>query len=288
MSVQQNKNFNSYTYDQKKVLNLEKYYFNILYKIFSQEDFINGLKAIMNDINKDWIKIHNIFDKKNIVDLAVERHINYRVYNDPLLKNDGEKIESIYPSVISSDTAFVTNKAVINIDSKTISVDGNADDWPRQTVGCNQMSFDNKLFHAPRKNIHVPITSYLEPYFENHKPVLSFFLSTLYLHDEKKEKDSWYVDSEHYKKPYHDSKTKDKTKVNEGFLKNIKFACMPHKEISGLFNHEVVDGVKSYKPGGRNVTPTGTASVRIAHESLENRYDSNGNYWQGFKSWTIK
>ena len=40
---------------------------------------------------------------------------------------------------------FVTKDAVINIDSKTISVGGNSEDWDRQTVGCNQTSFDNKL-----------------------------------------------------------------------------------------------------------------------------------------------
>ena len=286
MSVQQNKIFNSYKFDQKKVLNLEKYYFKILYKIFSQEKFINGLKAIMENINKDWKKIHKVWDKENVVDLAVERHINYWVYNDPLLKNDDEKIESIYPSVISSDTAFVTNKAVINIDSKTINVEGNKNDWRRQTVGCNQMSFDNDLFYSPRKKIHVPITNLLEPYYKS-KPVLSFFLSTLYFIDKENETDSWYVDSDHINKPYYKSKTKNKTKVIEDYLKNIKFACMPHNDLSDLFNNKIVHGVKSYKPGGKNVTPTGTSSVRIEHESLENRYDSNGNYWQGFKSWTI-
>ena len=283
MSVQQNKFFNSYTYNQKKVLDLEKKYFDILYQIFSQQSFSKELQAIMNNINKDWIKIRKIWDKPNVVDLAVERHINYRIYNDPLLK---DSIESIYPSVISSDTAFITSDAVINIDSKTISIGGNSDDWPRQTVGCNQISFDNKLnFYAQRKKINVPITSLLEPYYDD-KPVLSYFLSTLYLIDEKNETDSWYVDTEHINKPYHSSKVKDKTAVKEEFLKNIKFACMPHKEVSNLFEHKIIDGVKSYKPPDVP-KPTGTSSVRVTHESLENRYDSNGDYWKGFKSWKI-
>ena len=283
MSVQQNKFFNSYTYNQKKVLDLEKKYFNILYQIFSQQSFSKELQAIMNNINKDWIKIRKIWDKPNVVDLAVERHINYRIYNDPLLK---DSIESIYPSVISSDTAFITSDAVINIDSKTISIGGNSDDWPRQTVGCNQISFDNKLnFYAQRKKINIPITSLLEPYYDD-KPVLSYFLSTLYLIDEKNETDSWYVDTEHINKPYHSSKVKDKTAVKEEFLKNIKFACMPHKEVSNLFEHKIIDGVKSYKPPDVP-KPTGTSSVRVSHESLENRYDSNGVTWKGFKSWKI-
>ena len=52
----------------------------------------------------------------NSILTAYEDDIDYRIYNDSLLKNI---IQSIYPSVISSDTAFVTNDAVINIDSKT-------------------------------------------------------------------------------------------------------------------------------------------------------------------------
>ena len=61
---------------------------------------------------------------------------------------------------------------------------------------------------------------------------------------------------------------------------------MPHKAVSYLFDHKIIDGVKSYKPPDVD-KPTGTSSVRVKHESLENRYDSNGDYWKGFKSWVI-
>ena len=232
MPNKQSKNFHTYTDKQKNVLDLEKKYFDILFKIFSQQSFKNELRAIMNDINSNWERVHELWGKTNVVDLAVERHINYRVYNDPLIKN---LIESVYPSVISSDTAFVTSDAVINIDSKTVSVDGNAEDWDRQTIGCNQFSFDNKLnFFATRKKMHVPVTSLLKS-FHKSKPVLSFFLSTLYHIDEINQKDSWYDDSKHPEKPYYSSKTKDKTIIKDEFLDNIKFSCMPHEEISSLF-----------------------------------------------------
>ena len=256
----QNNHFNSYTPDQKNVLELEKKYFGILYEIFSQQSFKDELKAIMQDINKNWAKIHTIWGKENVIDIPVERHVNFRIYNDESLRN---RIQSVYSSVISSDTAFVTEDAVVNIDSKTISFGGNAPDWKRQTVGCNQISFDNKLnFTAPKKKTKMKITSLLQPY-HNSKPVLSFFLSMLYYSDKKNEIDSWYTDSE-----------------------NIKFSCVPHNVISNLFNYDIVDGVKAYNPP--NVpSPTGTSSVRIAHESLKNRYDSCGEYWEGFKSWTI-
>jgi hypothetical protein len=125
----------------------------------------------------------------------------------------------------------------------------------------------------------------LEPYY-NSKPVLSFFLSTLYYIDEKNQIDSWYKDADHIIKPYHKDEVTNKTVVKDDFLKNIKFACMPHYEISNLFNYNIIKGVKSYKPADVP-KPTGTASVRVAHENLKNRYDSNGNYWKGFKSWTV-
>ena len=179
MMTPQNKNFDSYTDNQKKVLDLEKKYFDILHQIFSQKSFNDELKEIMKNINQDWRTIHKVWDKENVVDLAVERHINFRVYNDPLLK---DRIKSIYPSVISSDTAFVTKHAVINIDSKTNNVRSNPADWKRQTVGCNQNSFDNQLNFYTKAKGHVKITSLLKPDFDYESktlPVLSFFLSTL-------------------------------------------------------------------------------------------------------------
>ena len=141
MPNKQNKNFNSYTPTQKKVLDLEKKYFNIFYQIFSTAKFSKELQGLMADINNNWQKINSVWKKTNKVDLAVERHINFRIYSDPLIKNS---IQSVYASPISSDTAFETDDAVINIDSKTVYVTKNHSDWPRQTLGKNQISFDNK------------------------------------------------------------------------------------------------------------------------------------------------
>ncbi len=281
----QNKNFKLYTDNQKKVLDLEKKYFNLLFKIFSQQSFSNEMRAIMNDINKNWNRVHTIWGKENVVDLAVERHINFRIYNDPLIR---KSITSVYPSVISSDTAFVTNDAVINIDSKTNNVSGNATDWTRQTIGCNQHSFDNKLnFYAQNKKVYVPVTNLLKPYHKS-KPVLSFFLSTLYYSDKKNKIDSWYVDSKYKIKPYYDRnpKKKDKSIVRPEFLFNIKLSCMPHMEVSSLFDNNIIDGTKSYIPPD-DPNPIGTDAMRVTHDNLKERYDSNGRPWDGFKCWSI-
>lgn len=282
-NLMQCSNHQSYTQDQMIVLDLEKKYFEILYKIFSSIQFQDELKSLINDINRRWERIYTHWGKENVVDLAVERHINYMVYNHKLLKG---KIQTIYPSVISSDTAFVTSDAVINIDSKTVNVAGNPRDWTRQNVGCNQTSFDNKMnFYAPDKKINVQIGAFLAS--ENHhgKPVLSYFLSTLFHSDKQKKMDSWYDDSKHSSKPYN-KKNKNKSRVNELFLNNIKFACMPNAKVSSLYNYDIVSGVKGYVPP--NVpNPSSTASVRVQFESLKNRFDSKGRSWDGVKEWKI-
>ena len=269
---------------QKDILELEKKYFEILYKIFSANTFKIELNAIMQNINANWNVIHGLWGKANVVDLAVERHINFRVYNDPSLKGH---INAIYPSVISSDTAFVTHDAVINIDSKTNDVDGNKGDWIRQSVSCNQTSFDNKDYWSPQKGVFVKPTTLLQP-FHDKKPVLSFFLSTLYHSDKVNKIDTWYNDANHKVKPYNKGikKVEKRTISKEPWRTNIKFSCVPHHDLSPLYDNEIISGVKTYVPPD-SPNPIGTSSVRIDHESLKKRLDSKGIPWEGFKNWQI-
>ena len=284
MPSTQNKNQNIYTPKQKKVLDLEKKYFNILFTVFSQKSFSKSLNDIMIEINGNWKRIHTIWGKPNVVDLAVERLINYTVHNDPIIK---KHIQSVYPSPISSDTAFITNDAVINIDSKTTDVFGNATDWHRQRIGCNQHSFDNKLnFKPPRKPNNMRITALLKTY-HHQKPVLSFFLSTLYYSDQTKCIDSWYDDKKYTVKPYHMKKQiKDKTIADKRFMDNIRLSCMPHNEISSLYHNNIFDGVKSYKPP-KVLKPKHTDEMRVVCNDIKDRYDSSGNHWEGVKTWFI-
>ena len=270
---------------QKDILELEKKYFEILYKIFSANTFKIELNAIMQNINANWNVIHGLWGKANVVDLAVERHINFRVYNDPSLKGH---INAIYPSVISSDTAFVTHDAVINIDSKTNDVDGNKGDWIRQSVSCNQTSFDNKDYWSPQKGVFVKPTTLLQP-FHDKKPVLSFFLSTLYHSDKVNKIETWYNDANHKVKPYNKNikKVENRTISKEPWQTNIKFSCVPHHDLSPLYDNEIISGVKTYKYSPGSPNPIGTSSVRIDHESLKKRLDSKGIPWEGFKNWQI-
>ena len=62
-------NHQSYTQDQMIVLDLEKKYFEILYKIFSSIQFQDELKSLINDINRRWERIYTHWGKENVVDL---------------------------------------------------------------------------------------------------------------------------------------------------------------------------------------------------------------------------
>lgn len=280
----QNRNHNIYTPKQKRVLDLEMKYFNILFQVFSKKSFSHSLNQIMIEINSSWQRIHKIWGKSNVVDLAVERLINYKVHNDPLIS---PHIQSVYPSPISSDTAFITKDAVINIDSKTTDVYGNPGDWHRQRVGCNQHSFDNKLnFKPPQKPKNMKITALLKQY-HGRKPVLSYFLSTLYYSDQKNKTDSWYDDNKYSIKPYHmKAKKKNNTQIDTRFLQNIRLSCMPHHEVSSLFQNDLISGVKVYKPA--NVSnPKHTDEMRVVCSDIKDRYDSRGKIWEGVKTWVI-
>jgi hypothetical protein len=61
---------------------------------------------------------------------------------------------------------------------------------------------------------------------------------------------------------------------------------MPHREVSSLFDNNIIDGTKSYIPPD-DPNPTGTDAMRVTHDNLKERYDYNGKSWDGFKCWSI-
>tara|TARA_S200000501_G_scaffold244960_1_gene229315 strand:+ start:3333 stop:4133 length:801 start_codon:yes stop_codon:yes gene_type:complete len=249
------------------ILNLEKEYFDTLYKIFSSQKFSNELEKLKNNINYLYSHTKQNHDKANIVDIPLERLINKNIYSDKKLN-----IIEGYASPVSSDTAFVTKNAVINIDSKTISAGGNKEDWKRQLAGCNQTSFENKNFSSGRKNNPCPITFKLQKEYKN-LPVLSYFLSFFYFDNG--------VNLEWY-----DCKNNPLGLKNSAmYKKNIKFSCVPNGKLSKFFDFDLVSGIKDYDPA--NVpNPIGTKSVRIDHDDLSDRWDGSSS-WIGFKSWVI-
>ena len=122
----QNKNHKKYTAYHKNILTLEQKYFDLLYKVINSKIFSNELRSLSNSINTITKYVISNAKKTNPCDLAVQRLLQYRLFIDKSLKG---KIVGIYPSTISSDVAFVTKDAVINIDTKTTRLETNKNDW---------------------------------------------------------------------------------------------------------------------------------------------------------------
>ena len=218
------------------------------------------MRSLANSINSINKHVSRNAAKVNPCDLAVQRLLQFRLFSDKLLKG---VISGVYPSTISSDVAFVTADAVINIDTKTTRLETNKGDWNTQIVGKNQSSFKH-LHHTPPSSLNVssPVNFLLDTKFHN-KPVLSFVLSFFYSYDQIKKRFSWC----------NTSKT------------NIKFACIPNGDLSKLYQDEIIYGVKQYiNPSKKQL---GTSSVRISHDILKDRFDKNGKVWTGFKEWQI-
>ena len=90
---------NKISASELNVLNLEKEYFLILYKIFSSQQFSNELRKLKNNINYMYSYTKQNYNKANIVDIPLERLINKNIYSDKKLN-----IVEGYASPVSSDT----------------------------------------------------------------------------------------------------------------------------------------------------------------------------------------
>ena len=292
------------------ILNLESDYFSKLEIIFKSQDFRNNLSKMEKWINLNYQNMLS-WNKVNKVQLPCQRIINFVVMNN--LK----QIVGVYNSAISSDIAFETNDAIINIDSKTVSSTGNKGDFNSLFFGPNQSSFKNKdlykqnLFPGLPVNFELPSIDIM-----TNKPILTFFLMIKYTDDGKSF--NWYSNN-------------DDT--------NIRLICIPNGEISYLFHNDIISNPKTYtyeKTVNKNKTkvdktfplnhnfnnpirikvytkngvylPTkketwletsvkgkgrlykkalSTHSCRIEFKTLKNRYDSNQKHWNGVSNWVI-
>lgn len=292
------------------ILNLERDYFSKLEKIFKSQDFKNNLLKMKKWINLNYLNMLS-WNKVNKVQLPCQRIINYAVMNKL------NQITGVYNSSISSDVAFETNNAIVNIDSKTVSSTGNKGDFESLFFGPNQSSFKNKHLYPQNSYPGLPVNFELPSIdIMSKKPILTFFLMIKYTDNGKKF--NWYSN-------------KDEP--------NIRFICIPNGEISYLFNNDIISNPKTYKyekttnknnakvdrtrplsynfinsipikvytkdgvhiPGTNETwletkvkgqgtlykKATSTHSCRIDFSTLKDRYDKNQNYWSGVSNWKI-
>jgi hypothetical protein len=305
------------TQDEINISNLEQFYYQDLLNEFKTDLTYNqSLLDIENWVQSNY-QYFGAWKNANKVKLAVQRLIANFCYARY------QYFEKIYPSPISSDIAFETKDAIINIDSKTVSQSGNSGDFESLFFSPNQASFKHKGFGKalntsnsyPGMPIHFAIPP-LDPLTS--KPIFTFFMMYKYL--DKNSKFSWYRNN------------------NEP---NVKFICIPNGDLSGLFNNDLgIKGAKTYNykkipnpHGGNEVfdrvplthnfppnsfkvkvatregwyipnlnetwlpwshdrkkeyTNTSSASTcRIRFNILKKRYDPHGVIWNGVTTWQI-
>lgn len=206
------------------VLNLEKKYFNILWQLFTSNEFIEDLKIIEEEIQKHYSFLEHTWELKNKLKIPAERLARQYVY-----KNLFTLVKHIYPSPISSDIAFVTDDAVINIDIKTMDTVGNKNDIYNLQFENNQSSFINKNLDVderfPNSGVKVECLLPQEYSYNNEQPlpVLTYFFTIV----------------------YSDNKTSFTLNRDEK-LQTIYLKCLPNGILSPLFDNDLVDNFKTY------------------------------------------
>lgn len=197
---------------QKEILNLERKYFYILHNTFTSTEFINDIRAIEKSIQSQYGILSLFSQKKNKIATALERLMRFYMYKVI-------KPTSIYHSSLSSDLAYYTDDALINIDAKSIDIDSNLQDKDKVTVEKNQISFENIPVYSKggfpgfRYSPRLPSVDSIKQL-----PTLTYFIKCIY------------------------------EDTNTSFnLVGISLACVPNGELGNLFNNDLITGFKTYE-----------------------------------------
>ena len=194
------------------IISLEQKYMVQLTKLFQTKEFSKNLSELENYIQANYNFIKKRYSKKNKVDIAVERTCRFHVYTKY------KEIIKIYPSPISSDIAFETKDAIINIDSKTIDKHKNSGDFKSFHFENNQSSFKQEPLGKTNYYKGLQIKTAL-PTIDpaTKKPLLNFVIRILY--NDTHSTFTFYKDANH---------------------KNISLTCLPNGELSSLFKNQII------------------------------------------------
>ena len=207
------------TSDEKNILNLEQLYMEDLKELFKQKKFSNSLNEIKNYINKNYLYIEKNYDTHNKINLGLERLMRFHIYRNY------RKIKKVYSSPISSDIAFETDDAILNIDSKTLDKCENYSDFHYFHFEANQSSFKQKPSGSNRYYDGLITKSNLPSSdINSNKPLLTFVICLHYSDDGSKF--NFYSDKKY---------------------KNLSLTCMPNGILSPLFKNDIIKNFKTYK-----------------------------------------
>lgn len=207
-----------------KVLDLEKKYFKILWDLFTSINFTNDLKVIENEIQKQYQFLQNTWELKNKLKIPAERLVRQYVYRE-----FSNIIRHIYPSAVSSDIAFITDDAIINLDIKTLDKVGNKGDIFNLQFENNQSSFENINLDIdnslPNSGIKVECLLPKEYSYNGEValPVLTYFFTIV----------------------YEDNGSSFRL-CRDSNLGTIQLKCLPNGFVSPLFNYDLVNNFKTY------------------------------------------
>lgn len=206
------------------ILDLEKKYYNLLWSQFTSKKFILDLKIIEKEIQKQYEFLQHTWELKNKLKVPAERLVRQYIY-----KNLSKKVKHIYPSAVSSDVAFITKDAVINIDIKTLDTVGNKGDIYNLQFENNQSSFENINLDVdpayPNSGVKVECLLPKEYSYNGELPLpmLTYFFTIVYSDNGE----SFQL-------------------CRDGDLQTIYLKCLPNGFISELFDKDIVNNFKTY------------------------------------------
>lgn len=197
---------------QKSILDLEEKYFKLIETIFKTQEFILDLQEIEKNIKKNYAGLSMYWQVKNKIKIPLERLLRYHIYK--YMNATGT-----YYSPLSSDIAFYTSDALINIDAKTTDLNGNGGDDISIIFDRNQITFKNKIRNVAPPFLGVNYVPNMPPIdLARGLPILTFFLRITYTDDFK-----------------------------DFDINTITLDCVPNGELSELFEYDLIKNFKTYE-----------------------------------------
>lgn len=208
--------------NQKKILEMEKKYFNKLEEIITSKDFLTDLKNIERETKTNYRLLAKIWNVKNKIKIPAERLVRYHIYKALFNTDEGC---SFFPSPVSCDLAVETEDAILNIDVKTDDINSNRSDIYNTQLEHNQSSFNNKRIGAKGNFKGLEAMANLKPIDEySGKINLTFLIKIIYSDD-----------------GYDFEISNDKNNPT------LTLTCIPNGILSELFDFDLLSNFKTYK-----------------------------------------
>ena len=208
--------------NQKRILDLEKKYFEIIEQIINSEDFLTDLKHIERETKTNYRLLTKIWNVKNKIKIPCERLVRYHIYKH--FFGNGDQC-SFFPSPVSCDLASETDEVILNIDVKTDDINGNEGDISNTQLEHNQSSFNNKPIGADGRFKGLEAMTHLQPIDPySGKINLTYLVKIVY-----------YDDGINF------------NISNNAEYPTLSLTCIPNGILSELFDFDLLSNFKTYK-----------------------------------------